>query len=295
MSDKSMVDRTPRIDVEVSGLAEKASGRCGQQVVRGRHWPLTEILPQPQLGLAAAVSFGFTDQMNVTLTSEISLTCAHQPAILRGDGTVFLPAFDSLLVADLHLGKAASFRAGGVPVPEGADDATLLMLSAAIEDSGVGHVFLLGDLVHNADSMTDSLIAKFAAWRSSHSSKKFTLIRGNHDRYVSAFPDSWQMDDLTSSTLGPFQLVHEVPTRSPSRMGGGQSSEDNDPLFQFGGHWHPVVSVGRSADRMRLPCFVVSDRHVTLPAFGPFKGGMQQERNRSITCYAICEGKIWST
>lgn len=237
--------------------------------------------------------FGFNEAMNTTLTSEIQISCAGESVVLRGDGTVFLPRFNSLLVADLHLGKAASFRAGGVPVPEGADDATLRMLSAAMEGTSAAQVFLLGDLIHNADSMTASLVEMFASWRTSHAAAKFTLVRGNHDRHVSAFPNSWMMEEETVSTVGPFRLIHEVPGSSVSRSGDQSAAATDGVVFQFGGHWHPVVSVGRGADQMRLPCFVVSDQHVTLPAFGPFKGGMKQDRKSSTRFYPICEGKVW--
>ena len=220
-----------------------------------------------------------------TLQSEIEIAWKQQQFILRGDGTVFLPEFNALLVADLHLGKTASFRAAGVAVPDGVDASTLDLLSASITETKPASIYLLGDLIHDRDSMTSQLIAAFADWRKAHAKIEMHLVRGNHDRHVKAFPESWQLSESFSQTLGSFQLVHEVPDES--------NPNQSPDVCQFGGHWHPVINVGRGADAMRLPCFVVSQRHVTLPAFGPFKGGMKQTRTASLSFYAIADGMIW--
>ena len=39
--------------------------------------------------------------------------------VLRVERALFWPAQATLFVADVHLGKAATFRAGGVPLPRG--------------------------------------------------------------------------------------------------------------------------------------------------------------------------------
>jgi len=47
-----------------------------------------------------------------------------------------------LVVADAHVGKAATFRARGVPVPEGTTQANLARLTALIEeDPGCSTIF----------------------------------------------------------------------------------------------------------------------------------------------------------
>ncbi len=228
--------------------------------------------------------------MSSSLSSEIEIQCAGESVILRGDGTVLIPGFNALLVADLHLGKSASFRAGGVPVPEGVDQTTLENLTIALNTTAASRVFFLGDLIHNRDSMTPTLIAEFAHWREAHSKIDMTLVRGNHDRHVRQFPEPWGLLETTSSSMGPFQLLHEI---SDSLTLDEPENAGESAMFQFGGHWHPVVSVGRGADRMRLPCFVVSQQHITLPAFGPFKGGMKQDASKSVDFFPICDGKIW--
>ena len=214
---------------------------------------------------------------------ELVVDIGDHPMTLRGDGSIFLAAERSLLVADLHLGKDASFRAAGVPVPDGMNQETLEALSKAIKETAAEHVFLLGDLIHDRDSMTGGLIKTFATWRRQHDTCKVTLVRGNHDRHVASFPEKWGLEVTTQVQLGDLRLLHEVTDESLAA----------DDSFQVGGHFHPVVNVGRGADQMRVRCFVVDPTHLTLPAYGPFKGGLKQTRHSGRRVYPICDGLIW--
>src|SRR6478609_3634551 len=54
----------------------------------------------------------------------------------------------ALLVADPHFGKAAAFRAAGVPVPRGTTTASLARLDAALERTGAARIVFLGDFLH---------------------------------------------------------------------------------------------------------------------------------------------------
>ena len=215
--------------------------------------------------------------------SDLVVDVADQQLTLRGDGSIFLASQRSLLVADLHLGKDASFRAAGVPVPHGMNQQTLDSLSRAVEETAAEHVFLLGDLIHDRDSMTAALIETFAKWRTQNAECNVTLVRGNHDRHVESFPESWRLDVRADARIENLLLLHEITDET-------LAAED---CFQVGGHLHPVVSVGRGADQMRVRCFVVDQSHLTLPAFGPFKGGLKQARLPGRCFYPICEGLVW--
>lgn len=215
--------------------------------------------------------------------SELVLEVAASRLVLRGDGSLLVAAEQALLVADLHLGKDASFRAAGVPVPHGMDSITLATLTRAIEQTKARHVYLMGDLIHDRSSMTADLIEAFTAWRERHAACQVTLVRGNHDRHVDQFPKQWQLHVVTEFGLGNFWLLHEVT----------EASLTATDLFQIGGHVHPVVQVGRGADRMRARCFVLDKRCLTLPALGPFKGGQLQAQSSGRKFYLISEGLVW--
>ena len=76
-----------------------------------------------------SVTTGVTEHSLPTPSSREDHSAARGAAVAVGhaelrllpERAVWWAEQETLLVADLHLGKPASFRAGGAPVPEGAD------------------------------------------------------------------------------------------------------------------------------------------------------------------------------
>lgn len=172
----------------------------------------------------------------------------------------YLPAEQTLLVADAHLGKAVSFRRLGVPVPEATTDETLQRLDQAIAASGAQHVVFLGDLLHSARARAAATMAAVARWRERHAGLALTLVRGNHDSHAGDPPAAWGVACVTGPLhLGGLALAHH-PETVPGR-------------YVVAGHLHPAAVVGgRGRDRLRLPCFHFGPAVGVLPAFGAFTG-----------------------
>ena len=101
---------------------------------------------------------------------------------LLPERAAFAPAAKTLFVADLHLGKAATFRALGAPAPTGVGEETLRRLAELIETIETEHVVVLGDFTHARAAMTRGLFASLCAWRERLQSLAFTIVLGNHDR-----------------------------------------------------------------------------------------------------------------
>ena len=101
---------------------------------------------------------------------------------LSAERCIWWPARRTLIVADLHFGKAASFRALGVPVPEKTTDQDLARLAHLIATTGAGRVVLLGDLLHARHGRSAELMDAVGAWRARHAGVEMLLVRGNHDR-----------------------------------------------------------------------------------------------------------------
>jgi uncharacterized protein len=49
--------------------------------------------------------------------SDVMLTIAGEDVLLLPERALFWPRACALVVADVHWGKAASFRAAGIPIP----------------------------------------------------------------------------------------------------------------------------------------------------------------------------------
>ena len=179
---------------------------------------------------------------------------------LLADRALSWPRMRTLFVADLHLGKAAAFRAGGVPVPRGSTAADLKRLTALVAASNATRLVVLGDFLHARAGVVPALDVAFAQWRATHPALAITLVRGNHDAHAGDPPAGWGVEVVAEPcALPPFLACH-VP--SSPRTG-----------YALCGHVHPGVRVwGRGDDSARLPCFVLGRRRAILPAFGRMTG-----------------------
>ena len=182
---------------------------------------------------------------------------------LLAQRAAYWPEAGLLLVADLHLGKAQSFRRLGVPVPSGTTAAALDRLDHCIAATGARGIVFLGDLVHSARSRAPATWAAVAAWRDRHPDLALTLVRGNHDRHAGDPPPEWRIpcveEPWRPDPRQPLVLAHH-----PDPVPGA---------YVLAGHVHPAVWLGgRAHDRLRLPCFHFGPAVGLLPAFGGFTG-----------------------
>lgn len=178
---------------------------------------------------------------------------------LHPERALHWPSGDALFVADVHLGKAASFRAGGVPLPRGSTQADLTRLSSLLERTGAGRLVVLGDFLHARAGRVAALDASFKAWRATQSAVDMVLVRGNHDDRAGDPPPDWGIDIVDEPhLLAPFIACH-MPMTPPTG-------------YALCGHLHPGVHLRGTADAERLPCFVLGARRAILPAFGSFTG-----------------------
>lgn len=190
----------------------------------------------------------------------LAVRLAGEPVELLSERALHWPRARTLFVADVHLGKAAAFRAGGVPVPRGATASDLERLARLIARTRVEKLVVLGDLLHVAAGRVAALDAAFLRWRDAHSRLTVTLVRGNHDAQAGDPPSAWGVDVVAEPhALAPFILCHEPTT---PRTG-----------HALCGHVHPGVRIaGSSGESVRLPCFVIGRRRTLLPAFGRLTG-----------------------
>ncbi|HEX6635414.1 MAG TPA: DEAD/DEAH box helicase, partial [Usitatibacter sp.] len=90
---------------------------------------------------------------------------AGERLVLLAERAAWWPAREALFVADFHLGKAASFRAAGIPLPSGTTTENVERLGRAIDRTGARHVVFLGDFLHSAEARAPRTLERFAAWR----------------------------------------------------------------------------------------------------------------------------------
>jgi uncharacterized protein len=191
---------------------------------------------------------------------EAVATVAGESLVLLAERAAFWPAARTLLVADAHIGKAAAFRAAGVPVPRGTTGGMLQRLDAALARTGAARVLFLGDLLHAREGRVAATLQAVQEWRERHAAVEMVLVRGNHDTRAGDPPASLGIDCIDGPLdEAPFSFAHHP---RPSDSG-----------YVLAGHLHPAVRLsGAAGARERLPCFWFGAEVGVLPAFGEFTG-----------------------
>jgi DNA ligase-associated metallophosphoesterase len=195
---------------------------------------------------------------------------------LMAGKAVYWPAQRTLFVADLHIGKAAVFRARGLPVPQGTTTDTLTRLSHAVRASGAERLVVLGDLLHARESHAEPTMTALRRWRLDHASLACTALEGNHDRHAGLLDAALGFEAVRDVyDAGPLLGVHDPADAAdrPRRDAGSTAPEPPDRRLVLAGHLHPVATLRGRLDQLRLPCFWLHQGVLTLPAFGAFTGG----------------------
>ncbi len=217
----------------------------------------------------------------MTLAQAQSIELSGETLWLLPERALWWAARRILFIADLHLGKAATFRALGQPVPAGTTRENLARLTALIRRHEANELVVLGDFMHAAQSHTPSLLQELAQWRAQHAALHCTLVRGNHDDRAGDPPASLGVQIVDEPWLiGPLAACHH-PQQHPTH-------------HVLAGHVHPAVHLhGRGREHLRLPCYVVEAHCTVLPAFGEFTGGWPVRPEPGRRLYAAGGAAVW--
>jgi DNA ligase-associated metallophosphoesterase len=213
--------------------------------------------------------------VQIDIAASLPPTDTSADILLLPGRAAFLPASATLLVADVHLGKAATFRNAGIPVPEGSAQADLTRLEQLVRETAARRLIVLGDLFHARSGCTQAVFDEFTAARSRIPDTEVLLIAGNHDRAIGKIPPSLGIDScLRTHDEPPFHFVHEPATDLP---------EPDRTCFTIAGHMHPTVALSSpSGDRITERCFVAEAATLILPAFGSFTGGHRMQHAEGL-------------
>lgn len=189
-----------------------------------------------------------------------TVTVAGETLELCAERAAYWPRRRTLLVADPHFGKAASFRALGVRVPHGTTQDALARLDALVERLSPARIEFLGDFLHAREGRNVATFRALGEWRARHAGIAMRLVRGNHDRRAGDPPSEVGIECVDGPVPEPpFAFAHHPTTR--------------DGVYVIAGHVHPcAVLVGPARQRERLPCFWLGRGAGVLAAFGDFTG-----------------------
>ena len=202
---------------------------------------------------------------------------AGQEVELLPQKALFLVQSRTLLIADMHVGKAMHFRKSGMPLPPDASERDLQVLAHIIRTHAPAEVIFLGDLFHSHQNTEWAALQFFL---NEHTGIRFALVPGNHDRYSARFCAELRLDLLPEHyQAGPFVLSH-APAEMPI-----------PGFYQLCGHLHPGVALhGKGRMQLTLPCFWFGAHTGVLPAFGNLTGFIAISPRPGDRVVAIVEG-----
>jgi DNA ligase-associated metallophosphoesterase len=192
----------------------------------------------------------------------------------------------TVVVTDLHWGKAEAFQSHGIPIPSHILAVELDRLLHLTSQRKCERVIVLGDLIHSPEALGEELIAQTTSF---FKRKNFDmiLVEGNHDRRLS-LPQAWDLRVVSEPFCeAGFAFCHHQTVPLP------QGKEDH---YSWTGHLHPTVVIESGKDRLRLPCFVVGKREGIVPAFSDFTRGvthsLRDPENKQRRFFAIAEREV---
>lgn len=171
-------------------------------------------------------------------------------------GALYWPAESTLIVSDLHLGKAErTARRGGPILPPYEVIETLDRLLEDIAFTSAKIVICLGDSFDDltAAKTTKSVVAERLA--PILAGRRWVWIEGNHD----PGPVELTGEHLAELSLGPLTFRHIA---QPTKSG------------EVSGHYHPKTRLRLKGRTITRRCFLVDDTRIILPAYGTYTGGL---------------------
>ncbi len=187
----------------------------------------------------------------------VPFSFAGETFVASGDGALFWPERQALLLADLHLEKASWFARVGQLLPPYDSQATLTAVAAELARTGARRLYCLGDSFHDrfgCDRLPEqsrALLTEMTA------AVDWTWIVGNHDP---GFADHCGGTIVEEVELGGIVLRHEA--------------ERDERRPEISGHFHPKVRLSVKGRRVSRRCFVASATKIIMPAFGALTGGL---------------------
>lgn len=212
---------------------------------------------------------------------QLDLSLAGETLHATADRVLLWPAERTLFLADLHLGKDATFRSAGRWVPPGTTASDLARLTRALREAEAQRLVILGDIFHSEHAQESTTIAEVLRWRTEHSDIEMILIAGNHDRHAVRLADEHGFVlEREPRPLGPWTLRHHPPAEPESG-------------YTLCGHLHPQVRLqSRARESLRLPCFLAGPSRCMLPAFSEFTGGAVVKPARDEQVIAVAGDEV---
>lgn len=205
----------------------------------------------------------------------------EQNLLLLPEKAIFWVQEQTLIVADIHLGKVGHFRKAGIAIPKSMEQDDLAELSDLIHRYAPKNILFLGDLFHSEYNNDWNWLV---LWRSLFTDIRMILVLGNHDILNRKLYTDLNFELCQYFDAGPFRFSHEPLKKNELVL---------VPNYIISGHIHPGVFLeGSGRQMLTLPCFHFGKQQAILPAFGKFTGKVKVKSLKGDHIFAVLKDKI---
>jgi DNA ligase-associated metallophosphoesterase len=179
----------------------------------------------------------------------------------------------TLVLSDMHIGKAAHFRKAGIAIPQQIFQEDMHRLFQQIHFFSPQRIIVTGDLFHSEANLEHDW---FSNWRKELAGIEFILVKGNHEILRNDVYQNLGIELVDKELeIGPFFFSHDL-------------IEEKRDGFSFIGHTHPGIRIqGKGKQSFVFPCFYFTTDYCILPAFSKFTGKHVVDLQKGETAYAI--------
>ncbi len=191
---------------------------------------------------------------------------------------VYWEQHQTLICADIHIGKGAHFRNNGIGVPVLLNKNNFWNLAKAFDQYNPKNFLVLGDMVHSTENLE---WAEFSDFLDNYPTMNRMLVRGNHELYGNEHYTSLGFEVHERLKMDSLLFTHEPESVIP------------EGIMNLCGHIHPAIRLlGTASQSVRLPCYWIRKGSIVLPAFGEFTGMHAIKPKRGDRVIAVADKKV---
>ena len=192
-------------------------------------------------------------------------------------GALYVPAYETLIISDLHFEQGTSLARRGIHVPPFDTAVTLDVLDATLSTTHAKRLIFLGDSFHDTQGEERLNETHLSRLRIITNQYETLWIIGNHDPHP---PQSLGGHGAETIALGPLTLRHEPAKKLKNEI-------------EIAGHLHPGCGLSLRGRRVRGKCFIADQTRLIMPAFGAYTGGLSINSEAFKGLFDFEQTKIW--
>lgn len=202
------------------------------------------------------------------------LVIKEQKLVLSPERCLYWEDQQTLILSDMHIGKAAHFRKAGIAIPQQIFQEDLLRLFQQVHFFSPKRIIVTGDLFHSEANLEHEWFSK---WRSALAGVQLILVKGNHEILHNHLYEKLGIEVVERELIAtPFRFAHDL------------NDDSGEQFFLFSGHTHPGIKIaGKAKQSFVFPCFYFTEAYCILPAFSKFTGKHLVEMKKGEKVFAI--------